>query len=185
MMAGRFRPGEVMQVVVLSVALLMVAVSCGTGGLETTETFQPEAIVSTSTSTSATTTPPVVTVPTNGWVQVGGQTFNLLFTCYAPGVGDVAAIGVGEHPDSGEWIEALIQGFLGQPYVGVRVGESTRYEAVLDEPLNVYVRDDTISVGAIRWERDLDLASGVGEPAGYGTVLVACTDYEAELPEGY
>jgi hypothetical protein len=99
--------------------------------------------------------------------------------------GDVAAIGVGEHPDSGEWIEALIQGFLGQPYVGLRVGASTRYEAALDEPLNVYVRDDTISVGAIRWERDLDLASGVGEPAGYGTVLVACTDYEAELPEGY
>ena len=185
MMAGRFRPGEVMQVVVLSVALLVVAVSCGTGGLETTETFQLEAIVSTSTSTSATTTPTVVTVPTNGWVQVGSQTFNLLFTCYAPAAGDVAAIGVGEHPDSGERIEALIQGFLGQPYVGLRVGASTRYEAALDEPLNVYVRDDTISVGAIRWERDLDLASGVGEPAGYGTVLVECTDYETELPEDY
>ena len=183
MMAGRFRPGEVMRVVVLSVALLLAAVSCGTGGQETTETLQPEAILS--TSTSVTTTPPVVTGPTNGWVQVGGQTFNLLFTCYAPTAGDVAAIGVGEHPDSGEWIEALIQGFLGQPYVGLRVGASTRYEAALDEPLNVYVRDDTISVGAIRWERDLDLASGVGEPAGYGTVLVACTDYEAELPEGY
>ena len=47
------------------------------------------------------------------------------------------------------------------------------------------VNRDTISVGVIRWERDLDLASGVGEPAGYGTVLVECTDYEAELPEGY
>ncbi len=137
--------------------------------------------------TTTTTVVPITTqvVPTNGWVQVSGRTFDLVFTCYAPGAGDVAAIGVGEVEDSGERVEALVQGFLGQPYVGVTVGDSARYEAALDEPLDVYLHDDTISAGAVRWERDLDLGSGSGEEAGYGAVFVECTGYETRLPEGW
>lgn len=124
-------------------------------------------------------------VVTNGWVQVGYQTFDLAFTCYAPGPGDVVAIGVGGHPDSGQHIEALIQGFLGQPYVGVTVGGSVLYEATLDGPLEVFVHDGTISAGAIEWTRGLDLESGLGERVGYGAVFVSCEEYEHDLPEGY
>ena len=34
-------------------------------------------------------------VPDNGWSQVGGLTLDLAFTCFAPGAGDVVAVGVG------------------------------------------------------------------------------------------
>ena len=142
--------------------------------------------------------PPVVTVessttavvsetevPTNGWIQVGDRSFDLAFTCYSPGAGDVTAIGVGEHPESGQQVEALIQGFLGQPYVGLTIGGSVRYEASLDGPLEVFVHDGTISAGAIEWIRGLDLESGVGERIGYGAVFVSCGEYLHDLPEGY
>lgn len=134
---------------------------------------------------TATTVAPVPDVITNGWVQVGDQTFDLAFTCYAPGPGDVVAIGVGEHPDSGQPVEALIQGFLGQPYVGLTVGGSVLYEATLDGPLEVFVHAGTISAGAIEWTRGLDLESGLGERVGYGAVFVSCAEYEHDLPEGY
>lgn len=134
---------------------------------------------------ATTTVAPEPDVVTNGWVQVGDQTFDLTFTCYAPGPGDVVAIGVGGHPDSGQHVEALIQGFLGQPYVGVTVGGSVLYEATLDGPLEVFVHDGTISAGAIEWTRGLDLGSGVGERVGYGAVFVSCEAYEHDLPEGY
>ena len=124
-------------------------------------------------------------VPTNGWVQVGDRSFDLAFTCYSPGAGDVAAIGVGEHPESGQHVEALVQGFLGQPYVGLTIGGSVRYEASLDGPLDVFAHDGTISAGAIEWVRGLDLESGVAERIGYGAVFVSCAEYVHDLPEGY
>ncbi|MEC9000650.1 MAG: hypothetical protein VYC56_10300 [Actinomycetota bacterium] len=140
----------------------------------------------------AATAPPATTtidsrpeVPTNGWVQVGDRSFDLSFTCYSPGAGDVAALGVGEHPESGQHVEALIQGFLGQPYVGLTIGGSVRYEASLDGPLEVFAHDGTISAGAIEWVRGLDLDSGVGERIGYGAVFVSCEEYVHDLPEGY
>ncbi len=134
---------------------------------------------------TTTTLAPESDVVTNGWVQVGDRTFDLAFTCYAPGPGDVVAIGVGGHPDNGQPVEALIQGFLGQPYVGVTVGGSVLYEATLDSPLEVFVHDGTISAGAIEWTRGLDLGSGLGERVGYGAVFVSCAEYEHDLPEGY
>jgi hypothetical protein len=162
--------------VLLVVALL--AVSCA-GSADESDDAVEEATTTTMTATT------VTTVPTNGWVQVGTETFDLVFTCYAAGAGDVAAIGVGENAGTGEQVEALVQGFLGQPYLGVTVGSSIRYEASLEEPLEVYVHDDTISAGAVRWERDLDLESGGGDVVGYGAVFVECASYEKRLPEGY
>ncbi|MEO2156962.1 MAG: hypothetical protein ABGY30_10130, partial [Acidimicrobiales bacterium] len=40
---------------------------------------------------TTTTLGPESDVVTNGWVQVGDRTFDLAFTCYAPGPGDVVA----------------------------------------------------------------------------------------------
>ena len=158
------------------VAVLVVTVGCG----DEVPVVEPEPVV-----TTTTTRPPEPEVRTNGWVQVGDQTFDLSFTCYSPGAGDVAAIGVGEEVGSGQHVEALIQGFLGQPYVGVTVGGSVLYEATLDGPLEVFVHDGTISAGAIEWTRGLDLASGQGERMGYGAVFVSCAEYIHDLPEGY
>jgi hypothetical protein len=137
------------------------------------------------TTSSASTTTTVPEVATNGWIQIGDLTLDLEFSCYSPGAGDVAAIGVGRHPDGGQPVEALIQGFLGQPYVGLTIGGSVRYEASLDGPLEVFVHDGTISAGAIEWVRGLDLDSGVGERLGYGAVFVSCGEYVHDLPEGY
>ncbi|MDP6868219.1 MAG: hypothetical protein QF844_06920 [Acidimicrobiales bacterium] len=164
-------------------AVLLVGVSCGGDGpvdgppMATGSMADGSEVVA-----SATTIPQMVT---NGWVQVGDQSFDMEFTCYSPGPGDVAAIGVGRHPDSGQPVEALIQGFLGQPYVGLTIGGSVRYEASLDAPLQVFVHDGTISAGAIEWMRGLDLDSGVGERIGYGAVFVSCGEYVHDLPEGY
>ena len=124
-------------------------------------------------------------VPDNGWVQVGGLTLDLAFTCFAPGAGDVVAVGVGVHPVSGLDVKALVQGFLGRPYVGVMVGGEVMFEAALDDPLEVYVHDNKITAGAVRWQEGLDLESGQGEPAGFGAVFVDCPGYESGLPDGY
>jgi len=124
-------------------------------------------------------------VPDNGWIQVGGLTLDLAFTCFAPGAGDVVAVGVGEHPVSGLDVKALVQGFLGRPYVGVIVGGEVMFEAALDDPLEVYVHDNKITAGAVRWQEGLDLESGQGEPAGFGAVFVDCPGYESGLPDGY
>ena len=124
-------------------------------------------------------------VPDNGWVQVGGLTLDLAFTCFAPGAGDVVAVGVGVHPVSGLDVKALVQGFLGRPYVGVMVGGEVMFEAALDDPLEVYVHDNKITAGAVRWQEGLDLESGQGEQAGFGAVFVSCPSYESGLPDGY
>ena len=127
----------------------------------------------------------VAPMPDNGWIQVGGLTLDLAFTCFAPGAGDVVAVGVGEHPVSGQEVRALVQGFLGRPYVGVMVGDEVMFEAALDDPLEVYVHDNKITAGAVRWQEGLDLESGQGEPAGFGAVFVDCPGYESGLPDGY
>ena len=146
----------------------------------------PDEVAPSEASTS-TTGPSVVVdlVPDNGWIQVGGLTLDLAFTCFAPGAGDVVAVGVGEHPVSGEEVKALVQGFLGRPYVGVMVGGQVMFEAALDDPLEVYLHDDKITAGAVRWQEGLDLESGQGEPAGFGAVFVDCPGYESGLPDGY
>ncbi len=158
--------------------VLVVGASCGSDGSGAGTT-------ATTTSVASTTAAADPEPPTNGWVQVGDRSFDLEFTCYSPGAGDVAAIGVGRHPDSGQPVEALIQGFLGQPYVGLTIGGSVLYEASLDGPLEVFVHDGTISAGAIEWVRGLDLESGVGQRMGYGAVFVSCGRYVHDLPEGY
>jgi hypothetical protein len=157
--------------------VFLVCAACGGDGSD-------EGPSEPTTSSSATTTT-VPEVATNGWIQIGDLTLDLEFSCYSPGAGDVVAIGVGRHPDGGQPVEALIQGFLGQPYVGLTIGGSVRYEASLDGPLEVFVHDGTISAGAIEWMRGLDLDSGVGERIGYGAVFVSCGEYAHDLPEGY
>ena len=146
----------------------------------------PDEVAPSEASTS-TTGPSVVVdlVPDNGWIQVGGLTLDLAFTCFAPGAGDVVAVGVGEHPVSGEEVKALVQGFLGRPYVGVMVGDQVMFEAALDDPLDVYLHDDKITAGAVRWQKGLDLESGQGESSGFGAIFVDCPGYESGLPDGY
>ena len=57
------------------VAVLVVTVGCG----DEVPVVEPEPVV-----TTTTTRPPEPEVRTNGWVQVGDQTFDLSFTCTHP-----------------------------------------------------------------------------------------------------
>tara|TARA_B110000438_G_C15759584_1_gene626679 strand:+ start:363 stop:875 length:513 start_codon:yes stop_codon:yes gene_type:complete len=164
---------------ILFMTALLVGASCGGDETKSERVEAEPSVIPTSTMTV------VPELVTNGWIQLGELSFDLEFTCYSPGAGDVTAIGIGKHPDNGQWVEALIQGFLGQPYVGLTIGESVRYEASLDSPLEVFVHDGTISAGAIEWVRGLDLDSGVGERVGYGAVFVSCSEYVHDLPEDY
>ena len=143
------------------VAVLVVTVGCG----DEVPVVEPEPVVTTTTRA------PEPEVKTNGWVQVGDQTFDLFFTCYSPGAGDVAAIGVGEEASSGQNVEVLIQGFLGQPYVGVTVGESILYESMLEGSLEVFVHDGTISAGAMSGP----VAWTWSQAGGSGSVTERCS----------
>ena len=119
----------------------------------------------------------------NGWVQIGSQMLEMDFTCYKPGIEDVAAIGIGKHPISGEKTEALVQGFLGKPYVGVTIGKENFYEAALDGILEISIDNNQISADIVRWEKSLDLQSGYGKPGGFGAVFVECGGYESNFPK--
>jgi len=168
----------------LAVAMLMVG-ACGSAG----DVSFPQ--VSSSTTLPSMPNPAEYFAPNNGWIQVGGLTLDLVFTCYAPGAGagagagDLVAVGVGKHPVSGRAVKALIQGFLGRPYVGVMLGDEVVYEAALEDPLEVYMHNDKITAGAIRWQEDVDLKSGEGESAGFGALFVDCPSYQSGLPDGY
>ena len=75
----------------------------------------------------------------NGWIQIGSKNVEMTFTCYETQLGEVAAIGNGEDPETGESTEALIQAFIGKPYVGLLKNGSTMFEASLNEPLDISV----------------------------------------------
>ncbi|HAQ04980.1 MAG TPA: hypothetical protein DCQ88_09230, partial [Acidimicrobiaceae bacterium] len=70
----------------------------------------------------------------NGWIQIGSQKFEMVFTCYKTQLGEVAALGNGEDPQTGEVTEALIQAFIGKPYVVLLKNGSTMFEASLNKP---------------------------------------------------
>lgn len=162
----------------LTATAISVLIAGACGGTE--ESLHAEFLPSTTELTPLVTPP-----PGNGWVQVGGLTIDMAFTCFAPGAGDVVAVGVGEHPMSGDAVKALVQGFLGRPYIGVMIGEEVVLEAALEDPLEVYLHNDKITAGSIRWQENLDLKSGQGEPAGFGALFVDCPNYESGLPDNY
>lgn len=115
---------------------------------------------------------------------MGDTVYDLTVTCYAPGAGEVLAIGVGTAPDTGEPVEAYVQAYLGAPYVGLRVGsgEGSLIESSFDGSLDLYLQDDRIRASAIRFVRGLDLETGEGEPAGVGQIEIECRHYEDDLP---
>ena len=119
----------------------------------------------------------------NGWIQIGPETFELVFKCYKNQLGEAAAIGTGEDPDTGESVEALIQGFTGRPYVGLLKNGLTMFEASLKERLDISLDDLEIKSGPISWQKNIDLESSYGESAGYGSFFIKCEQFEKDLLE--
>ncbi|MFQ5557351.1 MAG: hypothetical protein ACE5GB_07580 [Acidimicrobiales bacterium] len=116
-------------------------------------------------------------------MRIGDVVYELDVVCYAPGAGEVLAIGAGLTA-AGDQVEAYVQAYVGEPYVGVRIGDGpgSLVEASLGRSLDFYIQDDVIRVSAIRFVRGLDLESGEGESVGFGELEIRCNGYEADPP---
>lgn len=162
----------------LVVLVLAVGAACAPtddGALVSTSTNAAEA---SPTSTSVVSQRP----RSEGTVSVGDKTYFFTVACYAPGAGDLLALGVGGEPGSDSVVELYLQAFLGAPYIGLRLGDGTLLEPSLDAPFDVYFQDDVIRASAIRFVRSLDLESGEATEVGFGELEITCADYSRELP---
>ena len=137
-------------------------------------------------------TAPTEPAPTTTWpasvgvVKVAEASYDITATCYAPGAGEVLAIGSAMTPD-GDRVELYLQAFLGAPYVGISVygAQTITYEAAIDRPLTITYEADILRADDIDLVTDLDLASGDSIAAGTGSVVIECRSYESELPPGF
>ena len=158
----------------------------GGSGPDPVAASNPTVVESTSTVASTITTTTTEAPPplSEGMIRIRDTIYELTVTCYAAGAGEVLAIGVGTAPETGEPVEAWVQAYLGSPYVGLRIGsgEGSLIESSFDGSLDLYLHDDRIRASAIRFVRELDLETGLGEPAGVGQIEIDCVHYETELP---
>ena len=120
-----------------------------------------------------------------GLVRVGPSTYDLVFTCVDGGAGEILAVGVGRDVNN-KPVEAFVQAFVGEPYVGLKVGDEG--EEVLFEPRLGVLLDFTFGHDIVRFDNvdfvtDLNIDTGEYTPAGIGSVVVECRSYEAELPD--
>lgn len=156
-----------MATMLAGVLWLLVAVSCSSGSNE------PRV------------GPTTTIVEPNGQINIDDLEFRFSMTCYAPGAGAVVAVGTGTEPGTGREVRALVQAFLGDTYVGVVIGDDeVVFEPTLEESFELFIQDDVITGGAIRFVRT-DNRSAQSEPAGIGEVLVTCTSYLQGAPPGY
>ena len=164
------------------VGSLVVAALAATGCADTAdgplvveETFAEEVMV---TTTTAPPEPP----RSEGTVEIGDVRYEFAVTCQDLGAGDVVVIGVGDDPASGDLVELYVQAFLADPYVALLLVDGTYIEPSLESPLDLYVQDDVIRASAIRFVRDLDLATGEATEVGFGELEIHCYEYSNELP---
>ena len=124
-----------------------------------------------------------------GLVTVGEAQYSLVFDCFAPGAGEILAIGIGIDPLTGTRVEAYLQAFLGEPYLGIEIEavgeEAVLYEASLERILEFSFGDDVLRADGVELVVELDFDTLTGTPAGSGSVVVECREYLDELPDGF
>ena len=149
---------------------------------------EPVPKVTTTTTSLAPPEPPTSEPPTSepptseGTVEIGDTRYQFAVTCHELGAGEVVVIGAGDDPVSGGLVELYLQAFLGDPYIGLRLADGTLIEPSLESPLDLYLQDDVVRASAIRFVRDLDLATGTATEVGFGELEIHCYDYSNELP---
>ncbi len=184
-----------MKIWLLGVAALVFLAGCSSTGTDV-------AGVSTSVpATSSTTTSTVVVVleepveavepslvpaaelRSPGSITVDGVMHEFAFECYAAGVGDVLALGVGSgSTDPGT--QAIVQAFFGMPYVAIRFVDGSVQELAVDRAADLFLQGSDIRGSALRFVNSTDSA-GVGESLGLGAVTVECEGFAPGLPEGW
>ena len=172
---------RVRRVVVILVAVL---VACSSTERPIQSTDGPTTtVVSASTTSAVTTTTSAAAPASTATIGVGGEVLDLVALCYSPGASDLVVVAEGESA-SAETVSVLVQAVLGEPYVSVRIADRL-LESTLNEPLVLTIDDGVIRGERITFVENLDLETGVGEPAGLGFVRVECRGFEAGLPDAY
>ncbi len=159
--------------------MFAVVSGCSSGG-DADDTDRTEIEQETSSASVATTIPHSV-----GLVRVGPSAYDLVFTCVDGGAGEILAVGVGRDVNN-KPVEAFVQAFVGEPYVGLKVGDEG--EEVLFEPRLGVLLDFTFGHDIVRFDNvdfvtDLNIDTGEYTPAGIGSVVVECWSYETDLPD--
>lgn len=140
------------------------------------------------TVTRATTTAEATTTTaaplSSAVVEIGPARYELDAVCAAGGAGEVE-VAVEGVDVNGLRVVGLIRAFLGEPYIGMQVGEGD--DAVLFEPrlegvISFELVDDMLEFPEVDFVTELDLATGDFVPAGIGSVAVECLDFVRELP---
>ncbi len=126
------------------------------------------------------------TIPRSvGLVRIGPSAYDLVFTCVDGGAGEILAVGVGRDIND-KPVQAFVQAFVAEPYVGVEVGEqddNVRFEPRLGGLLDFTFDHDIVRFDNVDFVSDLNIETGAFTPAGIGSVVVECRSYETELPE--
>lgn len=174
----------------LGAALCVAFVACSSEP-ESAAPSATSAAVTTSTSTTSTTVPEVTTIEvvaaaefsSAGEVEIDGEVFSFSFECWAAGAGDVLALGVGERESTGEQTQAIVQAFLGDPYVAVLIGADDVLELAVDQRAELFIQEDSIRGSALRFVEAV--TAGVGPARGLGSVQVQCDGFAPGLPDDY
>lgn len=153
-------------------AATLVLAGCGAG--QSTD----DATLSTAPSTTQSGQP-----AHNGQMQIGDTSFGFAAQCYLPGNGNITVTGAGVDADTGLPIDLLLRNIPARPYIGVRTA-GRLIEADLAAPLTFVVDEGKVSADNVTFVQDLDLLSGVGKPAGSGSVEVQCDRYIDGEPLG-
>lgn len=152
----------------------------------------PTTEVGSTTTTTTTTTVGLVppsgpsdgTVGSSAVVRIGPARYDLSALCAAPGAGEVQ-VALSGTDVNGRVVAGYVQAFLGEPYIGMQVGEGDRavlFESRLDESLTFEFANDILTFPEVHFVSGLDLDTAEFTPAGVGSVAVECAEYERELP---
>lgn len=118
-----------------------------------------------------------------GSVTVGDRVLEFAFECYSEGAGDVLAIGVGTRDGKATAVQAIVQAFVGAPYVAV-VDEDVVYELAIDRPAELFVQNSVVQGSALRFVES-DGAPGEGAAVGLGSVTINCQGFAFGYPDGF
>lgn len=126
---------------------------------------------------------PATELRSPGTITIDDAVHEFAFECYAAGVGDVLALGVGTG-DTDPNTQAIVQAFFGMPYVAIQFADGRVQELAVDRVADLFLQGSDIRGSALRFV-DSTESAGVGESVGLGAVTVECNGFAPGLPEGW
>ena len=172
--------GFVTAVLVTAAALASCSVEDGPVGQRSPTTTRATTTTDATTADDTTATMPVSAAV----IEIGPARYDLEAVCAAGGAGEVEVALAGVDVN-GLRVVGLVRAFVGEPYIGLQVGEGD--DAVLFEPrlegvLPFELEDGVLDFPEVDFVTELDLTTGEFVPAGLGSITVECNSFVRELP---